>query len=95
MKPARGGKTASVDFAALARSVVLGRRLSIYLRAITCRASHPAMEISLGWWMLHSMASNLLWELDLGRKRGHVARGSGCLCAGVRGVLRGAPRAAG
>jgi hypothetical protein len=35
------------------------------------------------------MDSNLLWELDLGRKRGHVAQGSGCLSAGVRGVFRG------
>jgi hypothetical protein len=37
----------------------------------------------MGGWMLHSKESKLLWELDLRRKRGHVARGSGGLSAGV------------
>jgi hypothetical protein len=33
------------------------------------------------------MEPNLLWELDLRRKRGHLAQGSGCLSAGVRDML--------
>jgi hypothetical protein len=39
------------------------------------------------------MECNLLWELDVRRKRGHVARGSGRLSAGV-GVwtVRGRPK---
>jgi hypothetical protein len=41
----------------------------------------------MGWWMLHSIEYNLLWELHLRRKRGHVARGSGCLSARVGGVF--------
>jgi hypothetical protein len=34
------------------------------------------------------MECNRLWELDLRRKRGHVARGSGCLAAGVGSAHR-------
>jgi hypothetical protein len=37
--------------------------------------------------MLHSRESNLLRELDVRRKRGHVAQGSGCLSAGVGAVF--------
>jgi hypothetical protein len=37
----------------------------------------------MGRWMLHSTECILLWELDLRRKRGHVARSSAGLSAGV------------
>ena len=40
-------------------------------------------RFSWGWWMLHSTECNLLWELDVRRKSGHVAQGSGCLSAGA------------
>jgi hypothetical protein len=46
----------------------------------------------MGRWMLHSMECNRLWELDLRRKRGHVARSSGCLSARVGvGMVRRQP----
>jgi hypothetical protein len=34
------------------------------------------------------MECRLLWELDLRRKRGHVAQGSGCLSAGAERLQR-------